>query len=1095
MFRLLSYLVFSSMMISCKDTKPVLFSLTDESDTGIDFRNNLQPSKEIDIMKYTYFYNGGGVAVGDINNDGLQDVFFTGNMVKNRLYLNKGNFEFENITQSSNVTSKQGWSTGVTMVDINNDGFLDIYVCQSADYSPERRKNLLYVNNGDLTFTEQAEQYGLADQGYSTQASFFDYDKDGDLDMFLINHSLQQYTTGAQENPEVRNIKNSDFASKLYRNDQGRFNDVSEEAGITSNVLTFGLGLAISDVNNDNWPDVYISNDFNEPDYLFINNKNGTFTDQMRESLDQISLYSMGSDIADYNNDGFTDIYTLDMLPEDNQIQKMHAGPENFDKVQFLYRKGFHYQFSRNMLHKNNGNGTFSEIGQLAGVSNTDWSWAGLFSDFDNDGLKDLLVTNGYVKDYNDMDFIKYTMNNALKMANLGRDAMVSDFIEKMPTIIIPNYIYKNNGNDSFEKKTEDWGLNHPAISTGAAYADLDNDGDLDLIVNNINSYAQVYKNNRDQLPNNNFLRVKLYGASGNSAAIGAKVTLYCNNDRYFQEQVPVRGFQSSVDYVLNFGVGKYTEVDSIKVVWPNDKVSVIKKIKANQLLNLSVTDSDQVIKLKNNSVPETFFSEPVSLNFVHKENYFRDFTRQLLLLNYLSREGPCMAKADVDKDGREDLFIGGASGQAGGILLSTQSGKFRLLNNSAFEKDAIHEDTAAEFADIDNDGDVDLYVGSGGYEAESDSILEDRIYLNDGKGNFTRKVKALPEFRISSSCVKSADIDNDGDLDFFVGGRVIPGKYPLAPESKILINDGKGNFTDATRIIAPGLQTAGMVTDAVWIDLNQDKKDDLILIGEWMPIKIFMNLGTRLEDQSSSYINFPSNGWWNRIYADDMDGDGDKDLIIGNLGLNAQFRASEKEPISLYYKDFDSNGSIDPVFCYYINGVSYPASSRDDITEQIPYLKNKFLHYKTYSIATINDLFSADELKGSTKLSANLLKTIYLENRGKEGFRSIELPVEAQFAPVYAIRSIDVNNDDKKDLVLAGNNTWTRVKFGQYTANHGMVFLGDGKGHFRYMPQQESGLKIRGNVRSIEILSTPNSKSLIFGLNDSAPKLVNLKK
>lgn len=500
------------MMISCKDNEPALFSLIDKSDTGIDFRNNLQPSTEIDIMKYTYFYNGGGVAIGDINNDGLQDVFFTGNMVKNRLYLNKGNFEFENITQSSNVTLKQGWSTGVTMVDINNDGFLDIYVCQSADYSPARRKNLLYVNNGDLTFTEQAEQYGLADQGYSTQASFFDYDKDGDLDMFLINHSLQQYTTGAQENPEVRKIKNPDFASKLYRNDNGQFKDVSEEAGIISNVLTFGLGLAISDVNNDNWPDVYVSNDFNEPDYLFINNKNGTFTDQMKESLDQISLYSMGSDIADYNNDGLTDIYTLDMLPEDNKIQKMHAGPENFDKVQFLHKKGFHYQLSRNMLQKNNGDGTFSEIGQLAGVSNTDWSWAGLFSDFDNDGLKDLMVTNGYVKDYNDMDFIKYTMNNALKMVNKGRDAMVTDFIEKMPTIIIPNYIYRNRGRDSFEKKTKDWGLNHPAISTGAAYADLDNDGDMDLIVNNINSYAQVYKNNREQLPNNNFLRIELNG-------------------------------------------------------------------------------------------------------------------------------------------------------------------------------------------------------------------------------------------------------------------------------------------------------------------------------------------------------------------------------------------------------------------------------------------------------------------------------------------------------------------------------------------------------------------------------------------------------
>ncbi len=1094
MFRLLSFLVFSAMIISCKDKKPVLFSLTNKSDTGIDFRNNLQPSTEIDIMKYTYFYNGGGVAIGDINNDGLQDVFFTGNMVKNRLYLNKGNFEFENITQSSNVTVKQGWSTGVTMVDINSDGFLDIYVCQSADYSPERRKNLLYVNNGDLTFTEQAEQYGLADQGYSTQASFFDYDKDGDLDMFLINHSLQQYTTGAQENPEVRKIKNPDFASKLYRNDKGRFKDVSEEAGITSNVLTFGLGLAISDVNNDNWPDVYVSNDFNEPDYLFINNKNGTFTDQMKESLDQISLYSMGSDIADYNNDGLTDIYTLDMLPEDNKIQKMHAGPENFDKVQFLHKKGFHYQLSRNMLQKNNGDGTFSEIGQLSGVSNTDWSWAGLFSDFDNDGLKDLMVTNGYVKDYNDMDFIKYTMNNALRMANLGRDAMVADFIEKMPTIIIPNYIYRNKGSDSFEKKTKDWGLNHPAISTGAAYADLDNDGDMDLIINNINSYAQVYKNNRDQLPDNNYIKLKLNGTPGNGSAIGAKITLYCKNDQYFQEQMPVRGFQSSVDPVLNFGIGKHSEIDSIQVVWPDDKVSTFKNIRPNQLLNLSMTASDQKVKYKMHVIPEPIFTEPVSLGFTHKENYFRDFTKQVLLLNFLSREGPCMAKADVNKDGREDLFIGGASGQAGGILLSTKSDEYRMLNNSAFEKDAIHEDTAAEFADIDNDGDADLYVGSGGYEAESDSILEDRIYLNDGRGNFIRKSKALPAFRISSSCVKSVDFDNDGDLDFFVGGRVIPGSYPLAPESKLLTNDGKGNFTDATNVLAPGLKSAGMVTDAVWVDLNKDKMEDLILVGEWMPIKVFINSGNKLKDQSSSYINFASKGFWNRIYADDIDGDGDKDLVIGNLGLNAQFRASDKEPLSLYYKDFDANGSIDPIFCYYIDGISYPAASRDDLTEQLPFLKNKFLYYKTYSTAKINDLFNAGELKAASVLSANFLKTVYLENNGKDGLKYIELPAEAQFSPVYAIRSIDVNNDNKKDLVLAGNNTWTRVKFGQYTANHGMVFLGDGKGRFNYIPQRESGLKIRGNVRSMEVLTTDNSKSLVFGLNDSALKLVRLK-
>ncbi|MDP3469054.1 MAG: CRTAC1 family protein [Daejeonella sp.] len=1095
MFRLFSFLFFSMMLISCKDKKPVLFSLMDHSDTGIDFRNNLQPSTEIDIMKYTYFYNGGGVAIGDINNDGLQDVFFTGNMVKNRLYLNKGNFEFENITQSSNVTMKQGWSTGVTMVDINNDGFLDIYICQSADYSPERRENLLYINNGDLTFTEQAEQYGLADQGYSTQASFFDYDKDGDLDMFLINHSLQQYTTGAQENPEVRKIKNPDFASKLYRNDNGRFTDVSEEAGITSNVLTFGLGLAISDVNNDNWPDIYVSNDFNEPDYLFINNKNGTFTDQMKESLDQISLYSMGSDIADYNNDGLTDIYTLDMLPEDNKIQKMHAGPENFDKVQFLYKKGFHYQMSRNMLHKNNGDGTFSEIGQLAGVSNTDWSWSGLFSDFDNDGLKDLLVTNGYVKDYNDMDFIKYTMNNALKMANLGRDAMVADFIEKMPTIIIPNYIYRNKGKDSFEKKTNDWGLNHPAISTGAAYADLDNDGDMDLIINNINSYAQVYKNNREQLPDNNYLKIKLNGTSGNSAANGSKITLFCKNDQYFQEQMPVRGFQSSVDPVLNFGLGKHTKIDSIRIVWPDDKVSTSINVKANQLLNLSMTGSDSKLEYKAPINPEPIFTAPVSLGFIHKENYFRDFTQQSLLLNFLSREGPCMAKGDVNRDGRDDLFIGGASGQAGGILLSTKTGEYRLLNIEAFKKDAMHEDTAAEFLDIDGDGDLDLYVASGGYEFGSDSpLLQDRIYINDGKGNFSRKTTGLPQMLISTGTIRSSDIDGDGDLDLFIGGRVVPGMYPSTPESKILKNDGKGNFSDGTDNIAPEIKYAGMVTDAVWIDVNQDNVNDLIVVGEWMPIRVFLNQKGKLVDKSSDFIKFGSSGWWNSIYADDMDGDGDKDIIIGNLGLNAQFRASEKEPLSLYYKDFDSNGSIDPIFCYYIDGVSYPAASRDDLTEQLPFLKNKFLFYKTYSTAKISDLFNPEELKGVSLLSADFLKTVYLENRGKEGLKLIELPIEAQFSPVYGIRSMDVNNDNKKDIVLGGNNIWTRVKFGQYTANHGMVFLGDGKGRFKYMPQKESGLKIRGNVRSMEILSTGNSKSLVFGLNDSETKLVKLR-
>jgi hypothetical protein len=1083
------------ILAACKDDRSKLFTRLEEGRTGINFRNLLQESEEMNLLVYSYFYNGAGVAIGDINDDGLQDIFFSGNMVKNRLFLNKGNFKFEDITEKSGVAEKQGWCTGTTMVDVNTDGRVDIYVCRSADVDPARRKNLLFINNGDLTFTEKAETYGLADEGYSTQASFFDYDKDGDLDMFLINHSLQQYTTGAQESPGIREQKNPQFANKLFKNNNGLFSDVSDQAGITSNVLTFGLGVAISDIDKDGWPDIHVSNDFNEPDYLFINNRDGTFSEKLKECMDQASLFSMGSDFADYDNDGLTDLVTLDMLAEDNKTQKMHSGAENFDKFQMLFTKGFYYQFSRNMLHKNNGDGTFSEIGQLAGISNTDWSWASLFSDFDNDGYKDLFVTNGYVKDNTDMDFLKYTIDQTIKARQEANEVVVSDFIARMPTIEIPNYVFQNQGNGSFVKRTTDWGLDQKSVSAGAAYADLDNDGDMDLVVSNTNDYAGIYRNNSEELFKNNFLKIKLEGDAKNELGIGAKITLHANGNIYYQEQIPVRGFQSSTDPVLNFGIGKNPLIDSLTVVWPNDRMQKIHQVKANQILTVKFKDATLLWKPDSTATQKKYFKTDSSISFKHTENQFNDFTVQTLLLNYFSRQGPCIQKADVNKDGREDIFIGGAKGQPSEIFLQTSGGQFRHKPQPAFAETVASEIVSAVFFDADDDDDMDLYMGSGGYEfANADPVLQDHLFINDGAGNFTKKIDALPQMFTSTGCVTSADVDADGDIDLFAGGRVVPGKYPVSPESYLLLNDGKGNFSDATDAIAPGLKNVGMVTDALWMDINKDGKNDLIVVGEWMPVKVFINDQNLLKDETNSYIKFISNGWWNKIYADDFDGDGDKDLVIGNIGLNTQFHSNEKEPLQLYYKDFDANGSIDPIFCYYINGRSYPANSRDDLTEQLPMLKKKFLEYHQYANATIYDIFTPEQLKDAGVLSVTEQSTIYLQNDGAKGFTKKNLPIQAQYAPVYAITSLDADKDGKKDLVLAGNNSWTRIKFGLYSANHGILMTGDGKGNFTYIPQWRSGFNIRQNVRSLEVVSAGKEVRLIFGINNGSVKTHTLQ-
>ncbi len=1089
-------LLLSIIFNACKNNTGTLFTNLDNDATGIKFQNTFFDDGPLNVANYIYFYNGGGVAIGDINNDGLQDILFTGNMVRNRLYLNKGNLKFEDITQKSGIADKQGWCTGATMTDINNDGKLDIYICRSADINPVMRENLLFINNGDLTFSEKAKQYGLADSGYSTQSAFFDYDKDGDLDCFIINHSIQKYTAGVQQNPALRQEHNAAFASKLYRNDGSHFTDVSDSTGITSNVLTFGLSVAIADYNSDGWPDISVSNDFNEPDYFFINNRNGTFTEQLSKAMDEISLYSMGSDAADYNNDGLVDLLTLDMMPEDNKTIKMHSGAENFDKFQFLFTQGFYYQYSRNMLQKNNGDGTFSEVGQLSGVSNTDWSWSALFGDYDNDGNKDLFVTNGYVKDYTEMDFMKYSIDRLVRSMHHDSIDAIPDYIKKMPTHQIPNYIFQNNGDETFTKKTEAWGLDQPGVSAGAAYTDLDNDGDLDLVINNSNDYASIYRNNSETNIKNNFLRIELKGNSANERGIGAKVKLFCKDKQYYQEQSPVRGFQSSVDPVLVFGVGLNTKIDSVIVIWPNDNFQKLVDIKTNQTLTVKLSDArEKWMYLTATPVKQPIFTQTELPNVQHRENNFNDFTVQTLLPNYLSREGPCIEVADINKDGLEDFIIGGAKGYASQIFTQNRNGTFSIKPQSSLLKDSASEDVAACFFDADNDGDQDLYIAAGGYEFnENDPAFQDRLYLNDGNGNFTKKEKALPIILTSKSCVKAADIDGDGDLDLFVGGRVVPGKYPTAPRSYILMNDGTGVFTDATSTACKGLEQPGMITDAVWLDLNNDKQPDLIVAGEWMPIKVFLNQKGILKDASSTYINFASSGWWNKINATDMDGDGDTDLIIGNCGLNTQFHVKEKEPVTIYYKDFDGNGSLDPVLCYYINGVSYPVNSRDDLADQLPMIKKKFLEYREYAVATINDIFTADELKDAVILKAETMQTVYLENQGSKGFVLHQLPPEAQYAPVHAIVAEDMNNDGKKDILFAGNNKWTRIKFGRYSANHGVLLLADGKGRFTYTPQTESGLNMRGEVRSMAPVNTGKSKAIIAGVNDGNAILLTIK-
>lgn len=1095
---LLLFLIGCKNQSSVKDngsSPPPLFKLLTPPTTNVDFSNNLTEGANTNVLLYEYFYNGGGVAVGDLNGDGLQDIYFVGNMTPNKLYLNKGHLQFQDITTAETAGRPGPWKTGVTMADVNGDGKLDIYLCYSGSLPAAKRANQLFINEGNDSngvphFSEQAEQFGLADSSYSTQAYFFDFDHDGDLDLLLLNHNPNSLPV-LDDSVTASILRRPDPLTgvRLFRNDKNRFTDITEKAGISSSALTYGLGAGIADLNGDGWQDIYISNDYSVPDYLYMNNHNGTFTDVLQKSLGHTSEFSMGNDVADINNDGLPDIFTLDMLPADNQRQKLLVSPDNYAKFDLSLRSGFYYQYMRNMLQLNNGNGTFSEIGQLANISNTDWSWAPLFADYDNDGWKDLFVTNGYLRDYTNQDFIKY-MNDYVKSSQRLQKSDVLKIIDSMPASNVINYLFRNNGNLTFTDVSKQWGIDIPSNSSGAVYADLDNDGDLDLITNNVNQPAFIYENESNKQLKNNFLEINLKGEKANTYGIGAKVFLYEKGRQQYLEQMPSRGFQSSVSPVLHFGLGSDTEVDSLRIVWVSGKQQVIKEIHANQFLTLDEKNATSLYHPL--PIPKTIFKEVKSpVNFSDSQQHVNDFLRQSLMVNPMSFFGPPLIKADVNSDGLEDVFAGGGYGEPGVLYIQQRNGQFIKKNEPAFEADKMSEDVDAVFFDANGDGFTDLYVCSGGYDhyQPDDPLLQDRLYLNDGKGNFKKSSDALPEMKTSTSCVRVADVNGDGFPDLFVGGRVIPGRYPEIPESYLLINDGKGHFRNNIASLAPELQKVGMVSDASWIDLNNDGKKDLIVVGEWMPVTVFINIKGHLENKTKDYFDKPYSGWWNKIMVKDLNNDGKPDLVIGNFGLNSQCRVSDAEPADLFYKDFDNNGTVDPILCFYIQHKSYPYVTRDEMINQVPLIHTRFPTFKSYADATIKDIFTEEEMHDAKHLQVNDLSTCLFISGSDKKFHKKELPLQAQFSPVFTITTLDYNGDGNTDLLLCGNINHARLRFGKSDANYGILLEGDGKGNYIYINQAQSGFQIRGDVRSV--LSINND--LLFAINQDSIKAYKL--
>jgi enediyne biosynthesis protein E4 len=1085
--RLLSLLI-SLLIFSCsKTTEPYLESLEDKSDplfqlinpssSGITFSNVIEENLNLNVLMYEYLYNGGGVAVGDLNQDGLDDIYFSANVSSNHLYINQGNLSFMEVAQTSGAQGRPGpWKTGVVFVDINGDGKLDIYLCHSGALLPEKRTNELFVNqgndeNGIPIFIEMAQEYGIGSSSPTTSASFFDFDLDGDLDLFLLNHNTKSIQNQDAALTKILLQEKHEAGPQLFENRNGKFVEITEKAGISSSSLSYGLGVSVADINGDGWPDIYIGNDYTMPDYIYINQKNGTFKDKIIRLLDHVSHFSMGNDIADINNDGFLDIFTLDMLPEDNARQKILLSPDNFELFQLNVDRGFHYQYMRNMLHLNTGNGSFQEIGQLAGISNTDWSWSALFADFDNDGWKDLYITNGYLRDYNNQDFLKY-MDDYVRTSGgqLKREDLLN-LVKSMTSSNLVNYTYRNKGDLTFEKVSNSWGLSHNSNSTGAAYSDLDNDGDLDLIVNNTNSPAFIFENLAIQKRKGNFLKVKLVGENQNTQGQGAMIKVYSNGGIQVQDQNLYRGYQSSVSPVLLFGLGNADKVDSLKVIWPGGKVSALAETPANQTLEISQKDAKKIPEPKTSAPkPALTFLELLPLP---SSAPVLDFKRQPLLSHGISGNQNAMVLEDFNGDGKPDLFVGGGPRVSGRIYMGQGNGKFSKPDSSAFTDAALSEDSDALSFDANGDGFLDLLVSSGGvYQFNlGDQALQDRLYLNDGKGKFKLSPDALPQETFPTGSLKVLDLNGDGISDIFVGARVNPGQFPTSPGARVWIGDGKGKFIDQTELFAPEFKNLGMITDSQVFDLNADGFPELIVVGNAIPVSIFSFQEGRWKNETSSYFTTPKTGFWNKVLIGDWDRDGKPELLIGNHGLNTQLKASESEPLEILYKDFDSNGSIDAIMGYYIDGQKYPSPSRDEVLGQVNFLKKKYLNFKTFSEATLDNLFTPEERKGANSIYIPQLTTAYfvLGENGK--FSEKTLPIQLQFSPVFAMADPDVNGDGNPDLVAGGNLYDTKLKFGRYDANHGMILLGDGKGGFEHLSPLQSGLSIKGEIRNIKVM------------------------